>query len=657
MNLIKAFVGHSFAPEDSEVVEKFLKFFSRLEGMNSNFSWVHAEAAEPKQLADKVMALIKDKNLFIGICTKKEFVVAFGDVSKVPLLNKQIANSENLEWKTSDWIIQEIGLARGRDLEILLLIESGVRKPGGLQGDVEYISFDRSTPETAFGKIIEMITALAPQTTAVVTVLSSPTSPPVDEERQIAPDNDWTVPSPSWRRQQYELAMFHFIYQENDEEAKKIDEAFLATAEAEDLETAAAWRAHNHGYRLLFGRGGDLTALQALANEFPNNAEIRQFHARALSKFGKHLDAAGDYEIAALKANDMSDRARFWGYAAAEYARDGKATSASTIIIMIRQSLISGEINESQFLYAFNSFAEVTKNKDLLIAIYERLVDLSPDDFRTRFALAYMHSEVGNDDLSLNHYLKIPPNERGKLDWNNLGAAFQHFRLPIKSAQAYRKSEGMGETLAMANLGYKMLSVGLLSEARAICEKALAIENYHKNVSQLLVKLNEASQEEDKTLEEAIEKSRSKVEFFRCFGRAVSLAEPKKIDGSWVSPECVVNVVTANGKIEISGSYEQDANPFGVAVGMLSLRRTTRHRVDYKGTFDGRAVLASVSRSEDGGSPPVSLLSASGDGKTLMYVSDDETEIRMIENPSGTFPKMFVLKRPDAELSVASIAN
>ena len=42
------------------------------------------------------------------------------------------------------------------------------------------------------------------------------------------------------------------------------------------------------------------------------------------------------------------------------------------------------------------------------IAISEALVDLAPDDFGTRFALAYMHSEVGNDDLSLNHYLKIP---------------------------------------------------------------------------------------------------------------------------------------------------------------------------------------------------------------------------------------------------------
>ena len=133
MSPIKAFVGHSFTAEDSEIVEKFLKFFTRLEKMNAGFSWVHAEAAEPKQLADKVMTLIQDRNLFIGICTKKELAVRPERLSKLPLLNKQYANIQDLEWKTSDWIIQEIGLAKGRNLEILLLIENGVRKPAAFR--------------------------------------------------------------------------------------------------------------------------------------------------------------------------------------------------------------------------------------------------------------------------------------------------------------------------------------------------------------------------------------------------------------------------------------------------------------------------------------------------------------------------------------------
>ena len=45
-----------------------------------------------------------------------------------PLTRK--VNEAALCWKTSDWVIQEIGLATGRGLELILLVEDGVRRPG-----------------------------------------------------------------------------------------------------------------------------------------------------------------------------------------------------------------------------------------------------------------------------------------------------------------------------------------------------------------------------------------------------------------------------------------------------------------------------------------------------------------------------------------------
>jgi hypothetical protein len=73
-------------------------------------------------------------------------------------------------WKTSDWIIQEIGLAIGKKLDLILLLESEVQKPGGLQGDIEYIPFHRDYPARSFQKVLEM--------TQVLMVLS-------DEGREI----------------------------------------------------------------------------------------------------------------------------------------------------------------------------------------------------------------------------------------------------------------------------------------------------------------------------------------------------------------------------------------------------------------------------------------------------------------------------------------
>jgi tetratricopeptide (TPR) repeat protein len=643
MNSIKAFVGHSFTDNDAELVDKFLKFFARLQKMNDSFSWIHAEAAEPRQLSEKVMALVEDRNLFIGICTKKELVVAPNKVSNLPFMKTKITSGNDFEWKTSDWIIQEIGLAKGRGLDLLLLIENGVRRPGGIQGDVEYISFDRSAPEAAFGKIVEMIAALAPRTPGAIAATSQPAShpPPTDS----TPETQWMAPSPSWSRAQYEHAMFYFIYKGNDAEAAKIDEAFLATPEGNEEETLAVWKAHNHYYRLLFGKGGDLKALRAVVEKFPDNPEIREFYARALSQFDKHLDAAAEYEFAATKTNIPDDRARLLGRASVNYSLGGKAGSAANIVNKLRRSFSTKEIDEQQFLEAIREFAEATSNEDLRIAICERLVDLTPDDFQARFALAYMYSKVDNNELALHHYLKVPFSERNGIHWNNLGVELQHFKLPTKAVNAYRKSEEKAETLAMANLGYKMLGAGFLPEARTICDQALAIQNYHKNIALLLVRLNEVSTEEDKALDEVIEKSRPRVEFFRCFGRALTLGQPANIEGVWESPECAVNITVTDGRIEISGSYDRQINALNAGIGMLTLNRTIRQRVEYKGSLEGRAIIARVQRSDEGGLTSASLISLSGDGKTLMYISDDESEINVSENPSGVFPKNFVMRR------------
>lgn len=137
MSQLKAFVGHSFTSEDEEVVRAFLKFFDNIKGVVSGFSWEHAEPAEPKVLADKVLRLIKDKNLFIGICTNKEAAIE-PDRLKRGVFQKKVLKGDKAQFssKTSDWIIQEIGLAIGRGMDLILLVENGVRQPGGLQGNL-----------------------------------------------------------------------------------------------------------------------------------------------------------------------------------------------------------------------------------------------------------------------------------------------------------------------------------------------------------------------------------------------------------------------------------------------------------------------------------------------------------------------------------------
>ena len=115
MAALKAFVGHSFSDRDDMVVRAFQDFLTALSKTIPGFVWDHAKPAEPKLVANKVLALMADRNLFIAICTRNEKAVAENALKALPFTNVLYAPGDDFVWKTSDWVIQEIGLAIGND--------------------------------------------------------------------------------------------------------------------------------------------------------------------------------------------------------------------------------------------------------------------------------------------------------------------------------------------------------------------------------------------------------------------------------------------------------------------------------------------------------------------------------------------------------------
>ena len=203
MSVISAFVGHSFLEDDNQVVRNFLDFFDHLKPLVTGFTWDHAEAAEPRILSEKVREKMVGKNLFIGICTSREQVVlpntlrpSWGFQGKLYKINQS-----DLQWKTSDWILQEIGFAFAKDMNIMLLLEEGMREPGGLQGDLEYIPFNRESPEQSHTKILEMLTSMTPKKAAVAGELVSSAEPAhqeADEQKEDKPVLATQEPTGSW---------------------------------------------------------------------------------------------------------------------------------------------------------------------------------------------------------------------------------------------------------------------------------------------------------------------------------------------------------------------------------------------------------------------------------------------------------------------------
>jgi len=108
MTLLKAFVSHSFLEVDEPVVKKFVDLLDQVAGNNPAFSWDHAIRAEPRSISEKVQDVFEGKNVFIAICSEREQTCVPANLKKWFFRDSISPNA--LTWKTSDWILQEIGL-------------------------------------------------------------------------------------------------------------------------------------------------------------------------------------------------------------------------------------------------------------------------------------------------------------------------------------------------------------------------------------------------------------------------------------------------------------------------------------------------------------------------------------------------------------------
>ncbi len=134
-----AFLGHSFADADFEVVE----FFRSLLG-EMGVRCISGEKAEANTVAEKVKKRILEAELFVGILTRRD----------------KIEGKD--EWRTSEWLVEEKTFAAANGKKLILLKEKGVGDIGGLQGDLEYIEFLRDALHMSAIKLLQIIWSLNP---------------------------------------------------------------------------------------------------------------------------------------------------------------------------------------------------------------------------------------------------------------------------------------------------------------------------------------------------------------------------------------------------------------------------------------------------------------------------------------------------------------
>src|SRR5262249_4753733 len=131
-----------------------------------------------------------------------------------------------------------------------------------------------------------------------------------------------------------------------------------------------------------------------------------------------------------------TEKLRLLGQAARAHADSGASSAALAMMREMRLVAQSTADGEPILLKACQALTEKLNDHQANLAIMERLLEINPGDTKLRVELALKHSEMGNSDLSLLHYLRIPMRDRDNAAWNNIGVESAKLGLPGKSVDA-----------------------------------------------------------------------------------------------------------------------------------------------------------------------------------------------------------------------------
>ena len=272
---IRAFVAHSYNEYDQQLVEKFVAHFESLAEALPWFSWDRAKKAEPISVSGKVLNKFEDKNVLIAICTRHEYALPPSAVLNTPFFKLVKLNRPDAQWKTSDWITQEIGLAVGRGMTIIVFLEQGVREPGGLFADIQYIRFSRNSLDSAFTSLVQMLSTLSPH---VKTGAPPTEAKPLTSEKPTEPETNLT-PQSDWDQKQFDDALFRAIAFRRDPNAlHTIDTAFRASPFGKDA-ALTIWNAKIEFFRILANERFDFEIIKKAARDIPGNSDLLNFMA------------------------------------------------------------------------------------------------------------------------------------------------------------------------------------------------------------------------------------------------------------------------------------------------------------------------------------------------------------------------------------------
>ena len=230
---------------------------------------------------------------------------------------------------------------------------------------------------------------------------------------------------------------------------------------------------------------------------------------------------------------------------------DDSNANTETFDIAIKTLKEVDKTFQSPIYQALAKVYEKYDNKLLRAIALEKALETSPNNSDLFFNAAYAQTHVNKlSTLALVNYdtvLRIQP--KNSMATNNLGVLADELKMPIKSTELYQQSSENENTLAMANLAYKLLGKGFIDEAEEIISKAQEQQDVHSNIAAAASKIMQNKEAEREKWEALINLGIKQKTFLQNFAEArFNYSEkPKTFNGRWKFENTSLEIKETNG--------------------------------------------------------------------------------------------------------------
>ena len=583
--MIKAFIGHSFEEDDTTTIEAFKKMFNSFK-KSMAFDWDDAGGRQIKPLSEKVKQKMAEKNLFIGIFTKKHIEIEAKRLilSKYWHKDKYIARKIDCAYGTSYWIFQESGYAVAKGMSTLFLVEKGVRDLKGLHADAEHIYFERGKESECFSELNEALgmflkglkgegegSKTEKPPTEPAQEINKIVSEPIKAEEQTTakvkvvagkqqePEQDQEKDDKYYFRE-----IFLALMDGNETRVTELKEEVFKKYKGDEDETIE-WQAQILYLESTLIQKSVFEDLKALQVKRPKSSLIAYAMASEYEKYKDYENASKEYLKSAEYAVDKPTRLLRISSASIAYAKRNQKGEAFNILLSeLQKDLID---KERYLVYKYLSeTAKIFEDDDLFSAFSEKALLLNPSDDSLRFNLAYRYSQLDKNELALYHYKILVSNKPEPANLNNLGVSYSDLGMPNKAIEFYKKASKVGSTISRANLAQKYLNEGFVEEASEQLTKAMETKEYEKDdIGRALTRID-TTKENEKKKEEKILKDVEEVRQFKLeYADAYSI--PFVVDGAlsgnWICRHGNVNINLESGNI-LSGETKEETPDFHI---------------------------------------------------------------------------------------------